>query len=71
LTTILTKVEAVINSRPLVYVDNDIDSNHELAQNDFLSMNPNNVVSDYCFREKDKEYQPSSTVSNVDKLLKI
>ena len=61
----------MVNSRPLVYVDSDIDSSHVLVPNDFLSMNPNNVGFDYCFEEKDKEYQPNATVSNVEKLLKI
>ena len=35
LITILTEVEAVVNSRPLVYVADDIDSSHVLIPNDF------------------------------------
>jgi len=41
--------------KTLICVDNDIDSSHELVPNDIPSMYPNNVVSDYCFKEKDKE----------------
>ena len=36
LATILTEAEAVLNSRPLVYVDDDINSNSALTPQDFL-----------------------------------
>jgi len=56
LCTILTEAEAVVNSRPLVYVGDD-DTAHVLVSNDFLSMNPNNVV---CERERiQNTYLPS------------
>ena len=38
LTTILTKVEVVVNSRTLVYVTDDINSSHVLVPSDFISM---------------------------------
>ena len=44
LSTILMEAEAVVNSRPLVYVGNDNNSSHVLVPNNFLSMNPNNVM---------------------------
>ena len=71
LTTILTEVEAVVNSRPLVYVADDIKSSHVLVPSDFLSMNSNNVIQGYGSEEKDKEYQPNVTMSNAEKLLKV
>ena len=37
LATILTKVEAVINSRPFVYIEDDIDSSITLTPMNFLS----------------------------------
>ena len=69
LTTILTEVEVVVNSRPLVYVADDIDSSHVLVPSDFLSMN--NVIQGCSSEEKDKEYQPNVTMSNAEKLLKV
>ena len=71
LTTILTEVEVVVNSRPLVYVGDDINSSHVLVPNDFLSMNSNNVIYDHCSKEKDKIYQPNATMSNAEKVLKV
>ena len=71
LTTILTEVEMVVNSRPLVYVGDDINSSHVLVPNDFLSMNSNNVIYDHCSEEKDKIYQPNATMSNAEKVLKV
>ena len=38
LVTVLTEVEAVVNCRPLVYVDDDINSNLVLTPSDFLSL---------------------------------
>ena len=73
LSTILTEAEAeaVVNSRPLVYVENDINSGHVLVPNDFLSMNSNNVVCNEYPEEKDLEYQLTVTISNADKLLNV
>ena len=44
LETILTEVEAVINSRPLVYVGADLNSGFALTPGDFLSLNPKTGV---------------------------
>ena len=41
LQTIITEVEGVVNSRPLVYVDNDLD-NQVITSMHFLSLNPKN-----------------------------
>ena len=40
LTTNLVEVEAIVNSRPLVYVDDDIKSSHVLTPSNFVMTNP-------------------------------
>ena len=75
LVTILAEVEAVVNSRPLVYVDDDINSVHVLTPSDFLSMNPNHVIPDSISSCKDGDTQDTDytegKVSTTDKLLDI
>lgn len=68
--TLLTKAEAVVNSRPLVYVSGD-DNTHVLVPNDFLTMNPNNVMYSNDTKEEDEEYQPNVKVSTAEKLLTV
>ena len=46
LATILTEVEAVINTRPLVYVDEDINSSIILTPMNFLSLHSNHIIPD-------------------------
>ena len=71
LSTILTEAEAVVNSRPLVYVGNDINSGHVLVPNDFLSMNPNNVMCNEYPEREAVDYSPVVTVSNTKRLLDV
>lgn len=71
LLTIIKQSEAIISSRPLVYVyDDDINSDSVLTPSHFLSFNPKigkpNVVSD---DEADRDSNPS--VSPADSLLRI
>ena len=40
LQTITAEIQAVINSRPLVYISEDINSGHILTPSDFFSLNP-------------------------------
>jgi len=68
--TLLTETEAVVNSRPLVYVSDD-DNKHVLVPNDFLTMNPNNVMYVSDTTEEYKEYLPNVTVSSAEKLLTV
>ena len=65
------EAEAVLNSRPLVYVGNDINSGHVLVPNDFLSMNPNNVMCNEYPEREEVDYSPVVTVSNAEKLLDV
>lgn len=70
LLTIIKESEAIINSRPLVYVDDDINSDSVLTPFHFLSLNPKigipNVVID---DEADCDFNPN--VSSADSLLHI
>ena len=73
LTTILAEVQVIVNSRPLVYVGDDINSSHVLVPNDFLSINSNNDIYDHCPEEKDKNYLPNVTISIMQRryILKV
>ena len=55
LATILTEAEAVLNSRPLVYVDDDINSNSALTPQDFLSLYSLHVIPNLT-EEADPEF---------------
>ena len=70
LSTILTEVEAVINSRPLVYVDSDLNSNIALTPSHFLSLHSNCVIPDLT-EEIDPEFDASKIVSSSQQLLEI
>ena len=54
LATILTKVEAVINSRPFIYIEDDIDSSITLTPMNFLSLHSLHVIPDLS-NESDPE----------------
>ncbi|CAC5354913.1 unnamed protein product [Mytilus coruscus] len=59
--TLLAESEAVVNSRPLVYIGDDINSNIILTPAHFLTLNPNEEDS------TDPEYLPQ--ISSAKKLL--
>ena len=44
LSTVLIEVEAIVNSRPLVYVDDDINSSTVLTPSDFLSLHSQHII---------------------------
>ena len=67
LLTILTKSEAVLNSRPLVFVGNDIDSSFALTSGDFLSLNPKTGNPEMEVDDIDPDYLPH--VSTAQHLL--
>lgn len=69
MTTLLKECEAVINSRPLVYMGKDIKSSIAISPRHFLCLNPYTGIPDSYCENDDPEYKPYE--SNVDKLLKL
>eukprot|EP00105_Crassostrea_gigas_P041581 XP_019925729.1 PREDICTED: uncharacterized protein LOC109619637 [Crassostrea gigas] len=68
LRTLLAETEAVVNSRPLVYVGDDINSNIILTPAHFLTLNPKTGIPDSNEEDtEDPEYLPN--ISSVEKLL--
>lgn len=67
LLTILKEAEAVINSRPLVYVGDDINSTETLTPSHFLTLNPRIGMPEQDTGNDDSEFNPSD--SSADKLL--
>ena len=55
LARILTEVEAVVNTRPLVYIDDDINSSATLTPMHFLFLHSNHVILDLT-EDNDPEY---------------
>ena len=55
LTTTLAEAEAVVNSRPLVYVDEDINSSMVLTPAHFLSLHSQHILSDIV-KDSDPDY---------------
>ena len=68
LVTVLTEVESVINSRPLVYVDDDINSSIIITPSSFLSLNHQHFIPDYT-AEADTEFQVSQTRDTSHQIL--
>ena len=54
LQTIITEVEAVINSQPLVYVDDDLE-NEIITPNHFLSLNTKNGIPEFIRNNEDDD----------------
>jgi len=69
LVTVLTEVEAVINSCPLVYIDDDINSSVTLSPTDFLLLHSNNVIPDLV-EKSDREFDVTRA-SSSEQLLEI
>lgn len=69
LQTLLKEVEVIVNSRPLVYVGDDLESNITLMLRHFLTLNPDIGVpnSDYDMHDPYYEQVERST----SKLLRI
>ena len=55
LVTVLTEVEAVVNSGPLVYVSDEVNLIYVLTLGDFLSINPNHIIPDSCCSDEDNQ----------------
>ena len=66
LLTILTEVEAIINSQSLVYVDDDINSNISLTLSHFLTLNPRIGIPPCDIDTEDNDFNLNE--SSADKL---
>ncbi|CAC5404452.1 unnamed protein product [Mytilus coruscus] len=69
LRTLLTEVEAVVNSRPLAYIGEDIDSNIVLTPSCFLTLNKHTGIPERINNDDDPEYKPQ--FSSTDNLLEL
>ncbi|CAC5402675.1 unnamed protein product [Mytilus coruscus] len=69
LRTLLTEVEAVVNSRPLAYIGEDIDSNIVLTSSCFLTLNKHTGIPERIDNDDDPEYKPQ--FSSTDNLLEL
>lgn len=69
LETILTEVEAVVNSRPLVYVGADLNPGFALTHSDFLSLNPKTGVP--CLATEDEQLQDLDFVERLSSAQKL
>ena len=67
--TLLKECEAVVNSRPLVYVGEDLNSSISITPAHFISVNPHTGIPELQNDSDDPEYKPYE--SSVDKLLKL
>ena len=71
-TTFTTKSEGIINSQPLVYIDDDINSTNAIAPMHFLSLNPKtgkpSPIEDLSY---DDAYCKSKKETSDEKLLQI
>ena len=73
LITFLSEAKAVVNSRPLVYVGDDINSDITLSPAHFLSLNPRVGIPEVPVDddEGDPEFHPNVRRSSVEALLKL
>ena len=68
LQTLLTEIEAIINSRPLTYVDGDFNSGRALTPSNFLSLNPTVGMPQFETENlQDPDYLPK--LSSAENLL--
>ena len=70
LVTVLTEVEAVINSHPLVYVDADINSSMTVTPSHFLSFHSQLIIPEIA-DETDPEFNIAKRMSSSQQLLEI
>lgn len=68
LATVLTEIEAVVNSRPLVYVDDDINSSMILTPSDFLSFHSHHTFPNVV-NEPDPEFKLTRKLTSSQVLL--
>ena len=68
LVTVLTEIEAMINSRPLVYLDDDVNSYSVITPASFLSLTNRHMIPDYS-PDVDPEFEVTQNISTSQKLL--
>ena len=67
--TVVKEAEAVINSKPLVYVGDDINSTIVITPGHFTSLNPKTGIPEMEINEEDPSYKPKE--SSAEKILHI
>ncbi|XP_070543723.1 uncharacterized protein [Ptychodera flava] len=67
--TLMIEAEAVVNTRPLVYVDDDINSSITLTPADFLTLNPKTGMPDAEPDSDDPDLEYKPRISSAEKLL--
>ena len=68
LVTVLAEVETVVNSRPLVYIDDDINSSVVITPLSFLSLSHQHFVPD-CMNESNTDFQANRKIDTGQKIL--
>ena len=69
LSTIICEVQAVINSRPLIYVGDDINSKEILTPSHFLSLNPKTGIPQVERNNEDNDTDIFKKLSSTENLL--
>ncbi|MCG7879158.1 MAG: reverse transcriptase domain-containing protein [Candidatus Thiodiazotropha endolucinida] len=69
LNTVLKEAEATVNSRPLVYVGDDINSTVVITPGHFICLNPNTGIPQTEIHDKDPDFKPKESSAEV--LLRI
>ena len=62
--TLLTEIEAMLNSRPLVYLDDDINSEEAITPSHFMSANIRTGIPDIEEEYEPKEYSGRMIIDN-------
>ena len=65
LLTILKELEAVVNSRPLVYIEDDINSSMTLPPSHFLTLNPAIGIPTYDADDNDHDFSPKESSTDT------
>ena len=65
LNTVLKEAEATVNSRPLVYVVDDIKSTIVITPGHFICLNPNIGIPETEIHDKDPDFKPSESSAEV------
>lgn len=67
--TTLKEIEVIVNTCPLVYVGDDVNSTTMLTPSNFLTINPDVGVPEIDYDLNDTEYKPQDC--SADKLIKV